>query len=56
MPDFSWCNIPKRGQIYQISNKYTEFAIQFTIYNNMHSKAKYQNCDFWLQYTIYVCP
>jgi hypothetical protein len=24
LPDFSWCNIPKRGKIYQITIKYTK--------------------------------
>jgi hypothetical protein len=25
LPDFSWCNIPKRGKIYQMTTKYTKW-------------------------------
>jgi hypothetical protein len=34
LPDFSWCNIPKLGKIYQITKKYTKCKKVFEMAGN----------------------
>jgi hypothetical protein len=63
LPDFSWCNIPKQGKMYQILTKcteclsnilykiYTKFLMSIEYTNIFHSKAQKisPNCDFWFE-------
>jgi hypothetical protein len=31
LPDFSWCNIPKRGKIYQMTTKHGHIIYQIAV-------------------------
>jgi hypothetical protein len=40
LPDFSWCNIPKRGKMYQINTKYIKWPQNISnVYIIYHCKT-----------------
>jgi hypothetical protein len=43
LPDFSWCNIPKRGKIYQNTIKYTKWSQSGHIIDYMYQHLPLQD-------------